>query len=310
MRGAMARCFVSHELPGDALERLRAQHVVEVWAGDAPPSPEQLLERVAGCAGLISLLSDRIDKRLIGATPTLRAVANYAVGVDNIDLAAARGRGIQVGNTPDVLTDSTADLAFALLLACARRLPEAQQTVRQGRWITWEPAGLLGMELRGHVLGVIGYGRIGRAVARRGEAFGMRVLHVGSDGAGLDELLAASDVVTLHCPLTPATHRLIDATRLAQMRRGAILINTARGQVVDQEALLAALREGRLGAAGLDVTDPEPLPADHPLLAAPNLIVLPHIGSATHAARERMAEMAVENLLAALDGAAMPYRVA
>lgn len=305
----MARCYVSRELPGNALAQLRAHHEVEVWPEPTPTPSEQLRAGIAGCAGLISMLSDRIDEQLMSATPTLRAIANYAVGVDNIDLDAARSRGIQVGNTPDVLTDSTADLAFALLLACARRLPEAQQQVRDGRWITWEPAGMLGLQLRGSVLGVIGNGRIGSAVATRGEAFGMHVMHVRSDGAGLFELLAASDVVSLHCPLTPATYHLIDATRLAQMKPGAILINTARGQVVDQVALLAALQEGRLGAAGLDVTDPEPLPADHPLLAAPNLIVLPHIGSATHTARERMAEMAVENLLAALDGQAMPYRV-
>ncbi|HEY1689123.1 MAG TPA: D-glycerate dehydrogenase [Solirubrobacteraceae bacterium] len=306
----MARCFVSRELPGSALERLRAHHEVEVWPQSIPPSPEQLRACVADCDGLISLLSDKVDERLMRETPTLRAIANYAVGVDNIDRDAARSRSIQVGNTPDVLTDSTADLAFALLLACARRLPEAQQTVRDGRWVTWEPAGLLGMELRERVLGVVGYGRIGRAVARRAEAFGMQVIHVRSDGVGLDELLARSDIVTLHCPLTPATDRLIDATRLAQMKPGAILINTARGQIVDQDALLHALQDGRLGAAGLDVADPEPLPADDPLLAAPNLIVLPHIGSATHTARERMAEMAVENLLAALAGKAMPYRAA
>lgn len=255
------------------------------------------------------MLTDAVDAELIAGAPKLRAIANYAVGVDNIDLNAARARGIQVGNTPDILTDSTADLTLALMLACARRLIEARDTVLEGRWRTWEPSELLGMELRDRVLGIIGYGRIGRAVAQRAEAFGMRIMHTGPGAVGVQETIAAADILTLHCPLTLATRHLIGAEALAKVKRGAILINTARGPIVDGEALAAALQRGALAAAGLDVTDPEPLRSDHPLLAAPNLLVLPHIGSATVAARSGMADCAVENLLAALDGREMPHRV-
>jgi glyoxylate reductase len=208
--------------------------------------------------------------------------------------------------TPDVLTEATADLAFALILAAARRLPEAERAVRDGAWRTWEPAGWLGLELHGATLAVIGAGRIGRAVARRAEGFGMRVIAVRS-GDPLAPALQQADVISLHTPLTPATHRLIDAGALARMKPGAILVNTARGGIVDQDALLAALRDGRIGAAALDVTDPEPLPPDHPLLAAPNVLVVPHIGSATHATRERMAAMAVENIEAGLEGRPLPH---
>lgn len=306
----MSRCLVTRDLPGEALTRLRRDHEVEVWPRSTPPTPQALRELAADCDGLICMLSDSVDADLIAGADRLRAIANYAVGVDNIDLDAARARGIQVGNTPDILTDSTADLTMALILACARRLVEARNTVLEGRWLTWEPAGLLGMELRDRVLGIVGYGRIGRAVAHRAEAFGMRIAHTGSDRVGLHELIATADVLTLHCPLTPTTRHLIDARALSAMKPGAILINTARGPIVDGRALADALRRGTLSAAGLDVTDPEPLPADDPLLGAPNLLALPHIGSATHAARGKMADYAVDNLLAALDGREMPHRVA
>jgi glyoxylate reductase len=306
----VAHCFVTRELPGPALQRLRAHHEVDVWPQRLPPPYEELRRRTASAEGLLSLLTDRIDAPLIGASPRLLAIANYAVGYDNIDLAAAAARGITVGNTPDVLTDATADLTFALLLAAARKLPQATASVQAGDWLTWEPARHLGYDVHGATLGIIGRGRIGQAVGRRAAGFDMSVLYTGRDGGtALGKLLRQSDFVSLHCPLTPATHHLIDAVALSRMRPSAILINTARGPIVDQAALLRALREGRIAGAALDVTDPEPPPAGDPLLGAPNLIVAPHVGSATHAAREQMATLAVENLLAALDGKPMPHPV-
>jgi glyoxylate reductase len=240
----------------------------------------------------------------------LRAIANMAVGTDNIDLEAAVERGIPVGNTPDVLTDATADLAFALLLALARKIVPGAAKVRGGEWRTWEPAGDLGADLAGATLGVIGWGRIGQAVARRAEGFGMDVIHSSrSSGVALEDLLARADFVSVHTPLTPETRHLIGTDALARMKPTALLINTARGGVVDQDALRDALHAGRIAGAALDVTDPEPLPADHPLLDAPNLLVVPHVGSATVRTRAKMAAMAVENLLAALDGRPMPHPV-
>jgi glyoxylate reductase len=275
-----------------------------------PPEPAQLRRRCAEAEGLLCTLTERVDAELIDGSPHLRAIANYAVGYDNIDVPAAAAREIPVGNTPDVLTDATADLAFALLLAAARRLPEAIASLPAGEWVTWEPSAHLGHSVHGATLGIIGRGRIGQAVAQRAEGFAMEVLFSGRDDpAALDDLLQRSDFVSLHCPLTPETRHLIDAAALARMRSTAILVNTARGPIVDQDALRAALTDGVIAGAALDVTDPEPLPADDPLLSAPNLIVAPHIGSATHAAREQMATLAVDNLLAALDGEPMPHPV-
>jgi glyoxylate reductase len=305
----MARCFVTHDLPGPALDRLRAVHEVDLWTEPSAPTPEQLADRAAEAEGLLSMLVDRIDGALLDRCPKLRAIANYAVGYDNIDLAATRARGIPVGNTPDVLTDATADLTFALILAIARGLCDAADSVKDGEWRTWEPDKYLGYDVHGATLGIIGRGRIGRAVARRAAGFEMTVIHTGRDQAGLDDLLARADYVSVHCPLTPETRHLIDAEALATMRPTAMLINTARGPIVDQDALLAALVDGTIAGAALDVTDPEPLPPDDPLMSAPNLIVVPHIGSATHQAREGMATLAVENLLAALDGKPMPHEV-
>jgi glyoxylate reductase len=307
----MARCFVTRRLPGPALEHLRQRHDVEVWPERLPPPPGELRRRVADADGLLSLLTDRVDAELIAVAPRLRAIANYAVGYDNIDLAAARARGIAVGNTPDVLTEATADLTFALMLAAARRLPAAFAAVAAGDWLTWEPAGLLGYDVNGATLGIVGQGRIGRAVARRAAGFGMTVLFAQRTGATpLPELLERSDFVSLHCPLTTRTRCLIGADALARMRRTAVLVNTARGAIVDQAALVRALWEGEIAAAALDVTDPEPPPPGDPLRSAPNLIIAPHIGSATHGARERMTQLAVENLIAALDGLPMPHPVA
>lgn len=302
----MARCFVTRALPGRALDRLSAEHEVTVWPGELPPPADELRAAVADAEGLLSLLTDRVDEALLDAAPNLRVVSNYAVGRDNVDLAAAQRRGIAVGVTPDVLTDATADVAMGLLLSVARRFPQAAADVRAGSWRTWEPARWLGLELSGAEIAIIGAGRIGRAAARRAVAFGMRVRFVGRD----DDLRAAlktADVVSLHAPLTDQTRRMIDAPALAAMKPTAVLVNTARGGLVDQDALRAALHDGTIAGAGLDVTDPEPLSPDDPLLDAPNLLVLPHIGSATHVARERMAERTVDNLLAGLAGEPLPH---
>jgi len=303
----MARCFVTRALPGGALERLGAEHEVDVWEERLPPRPEQLRSRVRGVAGLLCLLTDRVDRQLIEAASELRVISNYAVGSDNVDLEAALERGLAVGVTPDVLTEATADLAFALILAAARRLVEADAEVRAGEWLTWESARLLGQDVHGATLGIVGLGRIGSSVARRAAGFEMEVLHTARDG-GIDfyELLEASDFVSIHAPLTPQTLGLIGERELRRMKPTAVLVNTARGPIVDTDALARALEQGWIAAAALDVTDPEPLPAEHPLLRAPGLTVLPHIGSATHRARERMAELAVDNLLAGLEGRPLP----
>jgi glyoxylate reductase len=301
----MSRCFVTRELPGDAVARLGEGHEVTVWKGDGPPSPAELRAALAEAEGLLCNLTDRIDEELLAAAPRLRVIANYAVGSDNIDLEAARARGIPVGVTPDVLTDATAEIAIALMLSVARRLPEAAAAVREGGWKRWEPSGWLGVQLSGSSLAVVGGGRIGRATGDRAAGLGMEVSYVGR-ADDLHAALAAADFVSLHVPYSEATHHLIDAAALAAIKPGAILVNTARGKIVDQEALRAALLDGRLGGAGLDVTDPEPLPADDPLLEAPNLLVLPHIGSATGRARSEMAELAVANLLAGLAGEELP----
>jgi lactate dehydrogenase-like 2-hydroxyacid dehydrogenase len=301
----MANVFVTRAVPGDALQRLRDAHEVAVWDGAMPPEAAVLREALADAEGLLCLLTERIDGALLDAAPRLRAIANYAVGTDNIDLRLTRARGIPVGVTPDVLTEATADLAFALLLAAARRLPEAAAAARDGKWRTWEPAHWLGAEVNGATLGIVGFGRIGRAVARRAEGFRMTVRSTAD--TELSDLLAASDFVSLHVPLTRRTRHLIDVHALARMRRTAILVNTSRGAVIDQGALIDALRSGEIAAAAIDVTDPEPPAPDDPIFSTPNLLVVPHIGSATHTARARMTELAVENLIAGLDGRPMPH---
>ncbi len=306
----MSRCFVTRRLPGDALQRLGLEHEVDVWEEAQPPSRAELLERARDADALLPQLTEKVDVELLDSCPRLVAVADYSVGFDNVDLAAATERGIPVGNTPGVLTEATADLTWALMLSAARRLPEAEKDVRTGTW-GWEPSFLLGHDIQGATLGIVGMGRIGSAVARRASGFGMEVIHNSRGGAGvsLDELLERSDFVSLHAPLTPETRGMIGEPQLRRMKPTAILVNTARGPLVDTDALVRALQEGWIAGAGLDVTDPEPLPRDHPLLSCPGLAIAPHIGSATHAAREGMADLAVDNLLAALRGERMPHCV-
>ncbi len=306
----MTRIFVTRELPGRALARLKETHDTIVWPEQTPPAYEQLRELTAEVDGLLSLLTDRVDADLMDAAPRLRVVANYAVGYDNIDVEAATERRIVVGHTPDVLTDATADLAFALLMAMARRITDAATFARTGGWRTWNPTGFLGAEVYGQTLGVIGSGRIGQAVASRARGYGMETVMTRKDDTNsFNELLARSDFVSVHLPLTPSTHGLIGRAAFELMKPTAILVNTARGPIIDQEALVDALHAGRIGGAALDVTDPEPPDADDPLWKTPNLLVVPHIGSATRAARERMTEIAVENLLAGLVGQPLPHQV-
>ncbi|MEA2641712.1 MAG: glyoxylate reductase [Chloroflexota bacterium] len=315
-----SRVFVARHIPAVGLDLLAGSCEVDLWDGLLSPPREALLTRVAGCAGILSLLTDRIDAAIMDAAgPGLKVISNYAAGVDNVDLPAATARRVPVGHTPDVLTETTADLAWALLMAAARRLAEGVRYVERGEWRTWEPELLLGHDMHGATLGVVGLGRIGRAVARRAGGFSMRVLASGSGHAPsepppdavelveLPTLLRESDFISLHAPLTPETRGLFGAEVFAAMKRTAILVNTARGPLVDTGALVDALHNGEIGGAALDVTDPEPLPADHPLLTLANCIVVPHIGSASVATRSRMAEMAAQNLLAGLRGERLPH---
>jgi lactate dehydrogenase-like 2-hydroxyacid dehydrogenase len=313
------RVYVTRRIPQCGLDMLEGTCQLRIWEGDLPPPREVIRQEIADCEGLLSLVSDPIDAEIITAGDRLRVISQYAVGVDNIDLKAATARGIPVGHTPEVLTNATADLALALLMSSARRLREGIRKVEQGRWRTWEPLGLLGADVWGTTLGIVGLGRIGTAVARRARGFRMRLLYddpdpkpdleaeLGLEYVPLEEMLPQVDFLTLHCPLTSSTERLIDEPALRQMKPTAILINTSRGAVVDTDALVRALKESWIRAAGLDVTEPEPLPADHPLLDLPNCLVVPHIGSATVTARERMSVMAAENLLAGLQGERLPY---
>lgn len=315
------RVFVTRRIAEPAIDRLREFCEVAVWDQETPPPYEILLESAQGCDGLLTMLTDRIDQQLIESSPHLKVISQYAVGYDNINVQAARERGIRVGNAPGVLTDATADFAFLLMMAAARRLGEAMQQVKDGGWKTWAPTALLGYDVWGATMGIIGFGEIGQAMARRAKGFDMRVLYTNREAVpaleaecdacqvSLDTLLRESDFISLHVDLNPETHHLIDADALAIMKPSAVLVNTARGQVVDQDALYHALKTGKIAAAALDVTDPEPLLPDHPLLALPNVIVAPHIASGTIRARAKMADMAVDNLLAGLTDKPLPYEV-
>jgi glyoxylate reductase len=303
------RVFVTRPIAQVALRRLAQSARVELWDDDFPPPHKELLTRLARVDGVLSMVSDRFDAATIGQLPHLQVISNLAVGVDNVDLAAATRAGIPVGHTPGVLSETTADLAFSLMLAVARRVAEGDQFVRAGKWRTWTPKLMLGRDVWGTTLGIIGWGAIGQAVARRAVGFGMRILYVargnpppGAMGQAAEQvelarLLAESDFISLHVPLTESTRHLIDTHALVAMKPTAILVNTARGPIIDQAALLVALRAGRIAGAGLDVTETEPIAANDPLLELPNVIITPHIGSASHATRLRMAELAVDNLL-------------
>ena len=315
------KVYVTRKLPAPALAELERACEVEIWDRETPPPYETIRARIADKDGLLCLLTDRIDAALMDAAPRLKVISQCAVGYDNVDVAAARARGIAVGNTPGVLTDATADFAFTLMLAAARRVVEGMDFVRAGRWQTWGLTLLLGQDVFGATLGIIGMGRIGQAVAKRARGFEMRILYhdtvrrpevereFGAQYRPLDDLLAEADFVSLHVSLTPETRGLIGTRELGLMKPTAVLVNTARGPVVDADALYHALSTGEIAAAALDVTDPEPLPPDHRLLTLPNLIVTPHIASATVTSRTQMAMMAVRNLIAGVRGEPLPNPV-
>lgn len=317
----MPTVAVTRIIPEAGLALLRAAADVRLWEEELPPSPHQLAELLHGCDGALTLLTDEITGELLDREPQLKVISNFAVGYDNVDVPAATARGVAVCNTPGVLTETTADFAFALLMAAARRIVEGVDYVRAGKWRTWGPKLLLGHDIHGATLGIVGFGRIGQEVAKRARGFDMRILYsdvarneqaereLGAVYRPLDELLRESDFVSLHVALTPETHHLIGARELALMKPEAILVNAARGPVIDTDALVAALRNGEIAGAALDVTEPEPLPADHPLAHLPNAIVVPHMASASVAARDRMAELAARNLLAVLHGQRPPQIV-
>ncbi len=315
------RITVTRNIGEVALKRLHEQCDVELWTEEVPPPYEQLVEMASRSDGMICLLTDRIDKPLLEGSDTLRVVSTMSVGYEHIDLEACRIRGIQVGHTPSVLTDATADFALALMLSVARKIPEAAVFARNGHWKTWGPRLLLGMDLNQTTLGIIGMGRIGQAVAKRAMAFEMSLVYhdrerrpevernYGAQFLSLDELLRVADIITLHVALNQQTQHMIAKPQFEVMKPDSILINTARGPVVHTMDLLAALREKKIAGAGLDVTDPEPLPRGHPLYELPNCLITPHIASAGEATRTKMAQMAVDNLLAGLEGIPMPHQV-
>lgn len=314
-----AKVFITRRLPHVDLERLHQIAEVETWTERQPPPYSVLLDKVKQIDGLLCLLTDAIDRQLIESGTSLKVISQMAVGYDNIDVAAATARSIPVGNTPGVLTDATADLTWALLMAAARRIVEAEKFVRDGQWQTWSPTLLLGADLAGSTLGIVGLGRIGQAVARRARGFDMKVLYysrhrkdlalersLGVEYAELETLLSESDFVTLHASLSTETTGLIGNRSLELMKSSAILINTARGAMVDQQALYRALSNKGIAGAALDVTNPEPIPLDSPLLKLDNVIIIPHIGSASYRTRTKMAQMAVDNLIAGLEAKRLP----
>ncbi|HEY8817818.1 MAG TPA: D-glycerate dehydrogenase, partial [Candidatus Limnocylindrales bacterium] len=317
------RVFVSRIIPDAGLDPIAAACEMDLWREELPPPRDELLRRVAGRDGILTLLTDRVDDGLLDAAgPQLKVVSNYAVGFDNIDVAACARRGVAVGNTPGVLTETTADLAWALLMAAARRLPEGDRYVRAGKWKTWGPMLLLGPDVHGATIGIVGFGRIGQAVARRAQGFGMEILYhdlqqlpddvtgpLGATYLPLEELLPRCDFVSIHVNLSEETRGLINAKTLSWMKPTAVLVNTSRGPVVDQPALAEALRGGVIGAAALDVTDPEPIPMDDPLVGLDNCLIVPHIASASRATRGKMAQMAAANLLAGVRGEPLPTSV-
>lgn len=319
----MHRVFLARKINNSAIDRLKSSCDVDLWTERLPPPFEIILKKVQGKDGILCLLTDTINAEVFDrAGPNLRVVSNMAIGVDNIDVEEATRRSILVCNTPDVLTETTADLAFALLLAGARRLPEAAEFVKENQWKTWEPELLLGLDVYGSTLGIIGMGRIGKAVARRALGFGMSILYLSPNppkefgderrirrAESLTELLKHSDFISLHAPLNDKTRGIIGKNELDLMKPHTVLVNTARGPLIDTEALIHALKSDHIGFAALDVTDPEPLDSHHPLVGLKNCLILPHIGSASRATRKKMAHMAAENLLSALSGKRPPFVV-
>jgi len=317
------RVFVARRIPDDGLDLVLEACDAVVWPDELPPPRDELLRAIEGCDGVLALLTDRVDDEFLDrAGAGLKVVSNYAVGFDNIDVPACTRRGIPVGNTPGVLTETTADLAFALLMAAARRLPEGDRYVRGGQWKTWGPLTLLGPDVHGSTLGIVGFGRIGQAVARRAGGFGMEILYhdvnelpadvsgpLGATYLPLDELYARSDFISVHVNLTAETRHLINADALGKMKKTATIVNTSRGPVVDQAALYEALRDGVIWAAALDVTDPEPILMSDPLMTLDNCLVVPHIASASRPTRGKMAQMAAANLIAGVRGERLPTPV-
>jgi glyoxylate reductase len=313
------KVFVTRVLPEAGLHRINAACEAEIWSDSLPPPPEVLQRRIVDCDGLVSLLTDRIDGPVMDLAPRLKVISNFAVGFNNIDIPAATARGIAVGNTPGVLTDATADMAFCLLIGAARRIVEGHQYSLSGKWKTWEPLGHLGQDLAGRTVGIVGMGRIGFALARRCRlGWDMKVLYhdimknvqaeaeLGAELVEFETLLTDSDFVSLHADLNDKTRGMMGKEQFKTMKRTAVLINTARGPLVDQQALAEALAAGTIFAAGLDVTDPEPPPANDPLLKLPNVIVAPHIASATVQTRNAMAEICANNVIAGVTGQKLP----
>jgi glyoxylate reductase len=308
------KVFVARLIPEKGLALIRDFCDADVWQDELPPPREELLARVRDVDGLVSLLTERVDSEVMDAAPRLRVISNMAVGVDNVDVAAATARKLPVGNTPGVLTDATADMAFALMLSAARRIVEGEKYVRDGKWKTWHPQLLLGADFVGATLGIIGFGRIGKAVAKRAKGFELRVIYhdpsaspaFGAMPVDLDTLFRESDFISLHVPLTQETRHMINADALSKMKSNAVLVNTARGPVVDSQALYEALKSKRIFAAALDVTEPEPLPADSPLLELDNCLIVPHLGSASKQTRDMMSYLAAQNLIAGLKGERLP----
>lgn len=313
--------FVTRHLTSAAEEKLSAFCQAEYWPEETPPGYQTLLEKTHYVDGLVCLLTDRIDAQLINQAQNLKVISQVAVGVDNIDLKAAASRNIPVGHTPDLLTDATADLTFALILAAARRLGETIDYARSGHWQTWGLTTLLGESIHAATLGIIGLGRIGQAVARRAAGFAMPILYthtgdlpeveqeLGATRVSLNQLLENADFVSLHVPLNQTTRGMISAEEFKRMKPHAILVNAARGAVIDTDALVFALQSGQIGYAALDVTDPEPLPPTHALYQTPNAIIVPHIGSATRTTRDQMSLLAVDNLIAGLQGKPLPKAI-
>ncbi len=316
------RVFVTREIPERGIQTIRKRFETEVWPHYAPPPKQVIIQKAAKVDALASLLSDEIDAEVFDAASKLKIVAQLAVGYDNIDVKEATRRGIYVTNTPGVLTETTADFAWALLMAVARRITEADRYVRFGKWkVGWHPSMILGRDVYGATLGIVGAGRIGSAVARRAKGFNMRILvydvvprpeleeELKAKQVDLETLLKESDLVSIHVPLLKATHHLINEKRLKLMKKTAYLINNSRGPVVDEKALYKALKAGQIAGAGLDVFEQEPTPADNPLLKLDNIIVAPHISSASHETRSRMAEMVAENLVSFFEGRVPPNLV-